>query len=195
MVVPNKVLIIGDAGVGKTVLVNRLKTGEFNPKYIANNKMETYDIEGFKINVFPGQYKYSFNKLIYGNEEYNMLYDRIIIMCDIHSKLSQQNVYNWLKLTRGICHSKTSIVLCINKRDYTSGNELTGEELLRFIGVFDHIYYVSAKINLNIYKILGDCDPKLAHAVAPPQIMIRDTDCEKIYSKIIMNTEENQILQ
>ena len=171
-----KIIIIGDAGVGKTTIINQLTNGEFNPKYIADNKVTTHIIGNFKITIFPGQLKYSFDKLIYGSEEHDIQYDRIVIMCDINSMLSFNNKCEWFKLIRGLCHKNTRIVLCINKCD-VPGTYYTKEwlsdatqkyKMMPFIGKFmsnnyetnsfDSIHYVSAKTKLNIDKILGDND-------------------------------------
>jgi GTPase SAR1 family protein len=167
-----KILIIGDAGVGKTAIVNRIINGEFNPKYIADNKVTTHDVGYFKITLFPRQFKNRFSKLIYDSEEHNIQYDRIIIMCDINNTMSFDNKNEWLKLTRGLCHKNTCIILCINKCDaegeYFSYEWIDNvfkkygfvpfmsESATRSIEAFDGVYYMSAKTNQNIHNILED---------------------------------------
>lgn len=171
-----KILIIGDAGVGKTTIVNRLLNGEFNPKYVADNKVTAHIIGDFKITIFPGQLKYSFDKLIYDNEEHNIQYDRIVIMCDINSMISLDNNREWLKLTCELCHQNTRIVLCINKCDEVG--EYFTKGWTHNIAQKYSVYYVSAKTNLNIYKILGDDDEPVltCKPMAPPEVLISDIE-------------------
>jgi small GTP-binding protein len=197
----NKILIIGDAGVGKTTIVNRLTNGEFNPKYVGDIAVTTHIIGNFKITVFPGSFKYSFDNLIHDKEEHNIQYDRIVIMCDINSTMSFDNNCEWFKLIRGLCHKNTRIVLFINKCDVTGSEYFTKEWVVNVakkykaapfisksmttsMGSFDSVYYASAKTNLNMYKILGDSDePRLkCKPMAPPEVLISDVDRERINS-------------
>ena len=193
------ILVIGDGGVGKATLVNRLVNGEFEPKYVASTGVTTHIIGNFKITVFPGQYRYSFDKMIYDNEEYNIQYDRIVVMCDINSQLSFNNAFEWVKLTRGLCHKNTRIVILSNKCE-VDGKYFSNEWIanaakkykdLSFLSKwktekltqFDRMYYTSAKTNLNIYTILGDSDePGLKlEPKAPSEVLISDTDHDRIY--------------
>jgi GTPase SAR1 family protein len=201
MVFTKKVIILGDGGVGKTVTVNRLETGEFDPRYVASHKITSHIIrDTYKVNIFPGQYKYSFDKLICNNEDTK--YDRVVIMCDINNTLSFKNAFDWLDLASDISHETTEIVLCINKydgsckspitpdlingngEDHKFLNTISGNMLDDMFEAFDFVYYVSAKTNLNINKILGNNDTdEIMAAVAPPEVMITDADRERIFGK------------
>lgn len=138
--------------------------------------------------------KYSFDKLIYDSEEHNIQYDRIVIMCDINSMISFDNKCDWFKRTHGLCHKNTRFVLCINKCD-TSGEYFTKEwmsdvarkyKVVPFISKFmtnslksfNSVHYVSAKTNLNIYKILGDDDEPVltCKPMAPPEVLISNIE-------------------
>ena len=195
------ILVIGDGGVGKTTLVNRLINGKFEPKYVASTEVTTHIIGNCKITVFPGQYKYSFDRLITDNEEYNIPYDRIVVMCDINSQLSFNNKYYWFKQIRGLCHKNTKIVACMNKCDELNGLGLIPEEEAKrifskynvregmftkdMLAIFDYSYYVSAKTNLNIDKILGDYEIKVENPTESV-VMLNKADRDRIYG----NTSE-----
>jgi small GTP-binding protein len=152
----NKILIIGDSGVGKTSVVNCLRNVEFIYEHVADVGMVTYIInDNFKITVFPGQSKHNFNKLIQDEK-----YDRIVVMCDLISKNSFENAYDeWRKLAYNLCHSGTSVVLCINKMDiYDPLNVRVVLCVANLVAtkLFNNLFFVSAKKNLNIDKILED---------------------------------------
>jgi len=195
------ILVIGDSGVGKTNLVNRLINDKFEPEYVASTGVTTHVIGNCKITVFPGRYRYRFDKMIYDNEEYNIIYDRIIIVCDMNSTLSFNNKYYWLKQIRGLCHKNTKIVACMNKCDELNWRRLIPEEEAKrifskysvregmftkdMLAIFDYSYYVSAKTNLNIDKILGDDEIKVENPTESV-VMLNKADRDRIYG----NTSE-----
>ena len=101
-----KILILGDGGVGKTSLINNYLFNTFEEKYIPtynninilqNNKYIFYD--------YPGQEKYS-------THDINLSYiDICIIMYDITNKLSYKNIEFWKQKVQNLCDDIPTIIV------------------------------------------------------------------------------------
>ena len=113
------VLVVGDGGVGKTTLINRLKGESFSPKYsptssyditeIINHNMQTkfvfYDI--------AGQEKYeNYIESIIRNTTIHF----VIYMFDATSKLSHRSLNSWMNKISNLCSTIPYTILC-NKID------------------------------------------------------------------------------
>lgn len=114
-----KVIIIGDAGVGKTTFVRRHHTGDFNKYYVSTMSVEVtplvFNTSVGTVVLFTwdcsGQEK--FNKYLPG---YFAEAEAAIIMFDIEYPISYKNVEYWVKTIRN-SHPNIPIVLCGNKVD------------------------------------------------------------------------------
>lgn len=114
-----KLVLVGDAGVGKTVFMTRHLTGEFEKKYVATVGAEVHPIEFnttsgktiFKVWDTAGQEKYAGLR-----ESYYKDADCAIIMFDLTSRISYKNVKNWERDIREI-RPDIHIVLVGNKAD------------------------------------------------------------------------------
>ena len=126
--------IYGDGGVGKTTWVNRWVTGNFNPKYIIDDEVKTYNLHfpkiynglssfDVEINVMPGTYKFV--------KPYQPRADATIIMFDLSNKKSFKNVEYWKKYSSGIT------VICGNKFDTNYNPE--------YIKLTDETFFISSK--------------------------------------------------
>lgn len=119
MVSTFKLVLAGDAGVGKTVYTKRFLTGEFEKKYVATVGAEVHPIDFnttsgkivFNIWDTAGQEKYAGLR-----ENYYKDADAAIIMFDVTSRISYKNVANWYHDIRAI-RPDIPIVIVGNKCD------------------------------------------------------------------------------
>ena len=94
---PKHILVLGDAGVGKTEYIKKLlNKGKFEPRYIPTGKFTiTSGYDTFKggpivCYEWPGQVKH-------GDITFPEKVDEIVFMYDCTSKLSYWNVKDWQK--------------------------------------------------------------------------------------------------
>lgn len=148
-----KLIIVGDGAVGKTTLVRRHRTGEFEKKYIPT----------LGVDVHPLQFNTNFGPIIFnvwdtaGQEKFGGLRDGYyiqgacaIIMFDVTSRITYKNVPNWYRDIDRICE-KIPIVLVGNKVDVTD-RQVKARNIQfhrkRNLQYFD----VSARTNYNFEK-------------------------------------------
>jgi len=114
-----KLVLVGDGGVGKTTLVKRHLTGEFEKKYIPTLGVEVHPLP-FDTNVG----RLTFNVWdTAGQEKFGGLRDGYyiqgqcaIIMFDVTSRITYKNVPNWHRDIVRVCEN-IPIVLVGNKVD------------------------------------------------------------------------------
>merc|ERR1712137_140782 len=120
MAIPEfKLVLVGDGGVGKTTLVKRHLTGEFEKKYIPTLGVEVHPLK-FTTNCGP----LTFNVWdTAGQEKFGGLRDGYyvqgqcaIIMFDVTSRITYKNVPNWHRDIVRVCEN-IPIVLVGNKVD------------------------------------------------------------------------------
>jgi GTP-binding nuclear protein Ran len=114
-----KLVLVGDGGVGKTTFVKRHLTGEFEKKYIATLGVEVHPMPFF---TSKGQILFNVWDTA-GQEKLGGLRDGYyigghcgIIMFDVCSRITYQNVPKWYKDLVRVCES-IPIVLVGNKVD------------------------------------------------------------------------------
>jgi GTP-binding nuclear protein Ran len=141
-----KVVIIGDHGAGKTTLIERLRSGHFETKYIATRGIKvsplTYLISSknnlFKVTLHMAE-----------GENYQAS-DGAIVLFDMTSRRSYKSVESYVQGYRHMC-PHAPLVIVGNKVDCQEQQVLAREILLpRRIGV--DCYLVSAKCYSNSEK-------------------------------------------
>ena len=106
-----KLLIVGDAGVGKTTFIKKLIEGEFEPIYTPTIGVDSGIIfESFVISDFSGQTKSEMVSDEYRGGNY------AIVMCDFTSRKTLENVSFWISRIKDMCGG-IPIILCANKYD------------------------------------------------------------------------------
>jgi len=153
-----KIVLIGDGGVGKTAYVKRLRTGEFEKRYIPTMGVEVHPFT-YKTN----RYNRTFNFWdCAGQEKYGGLQEGywlgangFIVMFDVTNRISWKNVPEYINKIR-IDHPTTLIIICGNKIDLTSnGNNVPLRVIRRFCNMKNCEYYdISAKSCYNYEKPL-----------------------------------------
>mmetsp|Transcript_86599 Transcript_86599/g.136652 ORF Transcript_86599/g.136652 Transcript_86599/m.136652 type:complete len:210 (+) Transcript_86599:60-689(+) len=112
-----KLVLVGDGGVGKTTLVKRHLTGEFEKKYIPTLGVEVHPLK-FCTNCGP----FTFNVWeTFAHERsfrdgYYIQAQCAIIMFDVTSRITYKNVPNWHRDIVRVCEN-IPIVLVGNKVD------------------------------------------------------------------------------
>jgi GTP-binding nuclear protein Ran len=176
-----KILVVGDAGVGKTTFIHRHKTGEFEKKYNTTNLVDVRCLNfntnkgevNFTICDMGGQDKFDETKNAYGAG-----CDGAIIMFDVTSKVSYNNVLEHYNFVNKYCKDD-SIVLCGNKVECKDRKVKPSD--ITFHRSHQLQYYdISAKSNYNfekpflflIRKFLGeDTNFMESSALAPPEVI------------------------
>jgi len=114
-----KLVLVGDGGVGKTTLVKRHLTGEFEKKYIPTLGVEVHPLK-FTTNCGPlvfnvwdtaGQEKFGGLR-----DGYYISGQSAVIMFDVTSRITYKNVPNWHRDIVRVCEN-IPIVLVGNKVD------------------------------------------------------------------------------
>ena len=115
-----KIILVGDGGVGKTTLIKRLRTGEFEKKYIPTLGVEVYPL---KFNTNYGEITFNVwdtagqEKFMGLKDGYYFLAQGALIMFDVTNRTSYRNVENWYTDVTKVCGEQIPIVLCGNKVD------------------------------------------------------------------------------
>lgn len=114
-----KLVLVGDGGVGKTTLVKRHLTGEFEKKYIPTLGVDVHPLKFFTncgvvcFNVWDTAGQEKFGGL---RDGYYIQGECAIIMFDVTSRITYKNVPEWYKDITRVCES-IPIVLVGNKVD------------------------------------------------------------------------------
>lgn len=115
--ITRKVILVGDAGVGKTTFIKRHRTGEFEKRYIATIAAEVHKLKFHTNNgtiVFDLWDCAGDDRFAGLGEGYYTGADAAIIMFDVTNKNSYKNLDKWyqsIKKKRGYI----PIVICGNK--------------------------------------------------------------------------------
>lgn len=154
---PFKIVLIGDAGSGKTNFVNRIAKGTFENKYIStfgfNCSLKALDTTKGNITLdiwdTAGQDKSSTQR-----ESYYVGADAAIIFFDLTSTSSFKNVDFWKK-TLGRVVPNIPIILCGNKHDL-GYFKVKPNQIRDYLNVNLDINYfeASAKNNYNLDEML-----------------------------------------
>ena len=115
-----KIIFVGDPGVGKTTIISRIMDNPFNEAYEPSigvdfmSKTITYKGQSTKLQMWDtaGQEKYK--GLI---PSYVRNSSIVFLIYDVSTKTSFDNIPNWINFIRNI--ETTTLVLCGNKIDIT----------------------------------------------------------------------------
>jgi GTP-binding nuclear protein Ran len=147
-----KIVLLGDGGCGKTTLMRRFETGEFEKRYIATLGVEVTPLI-FKTN--RGIIKYSIwdtagqEKFGGLKSDYYQCADLAIIFFDVTSRITLKNVRQWEREFKTVCPN-APIIFVGNKADIIDRKVKREEIQSRFIGQW--YFDISAKSNYNFDK-------------------------------------------
>ena len=148
-----KLVLIGDGGVGKTTYVKRHLTGEFEKKYIATLGVEVHPMP---FHTSKGLIKFNVWDTA-GQEKLGGLRDGYyigghcgIIMFDVCSRITYQNVPKWYKDLVRVCEN-IPIVLVGNKVD-VKDRKVKAKQIVFHRKKNLQYYDISAKSNYQFEK-------------------------------------------
>lgn len=146
----SKIIILGDAGVGKTTLLHRISSGDFLHQYIPTLGLELFPLPFHtnkgKIILDVWDIGSNFNDIeyLYGVQGVQ----GVIIMCDVSEKSTYNNLEHWHSLVKDL---NVPIVVCGNKVDVKDRKVLPRDITFhREKGV--QYYDISVKSNYNYDK-------------------------------------------
>jgi len=146
----HKVIFVGDAGTGKTSIINRIIDNPFNETYEVSigidfmSKNIRFRGQNIKIQIWDSAGQEKYKGLI---PSYVRNSSIVFIVYDISNRTSFDNVANWISFVQNI--EKTTIILCGNKSDLNREvDKKDVEELCQKEGLL--FFECSAKTNDNI---------------------------------------------
>ena len=173
-----KIIFVGDAGVGKTTIISRIMDNPFSEAYEPSigvdfmSKKINYQGQSIKLQIWDtaGQEKYK--GLI---PSYVRNSSIVFLVYDIEQKTSFDNIPKWINFIKSI--ENTTLVLCGNKIDLENrqvkkeeGEELAKKENIAF-------FEVSAKTEENIknmfYNVVAEL-PAFAEKNANKENLIKE---------------------
>ena len=178
----HKIIFVGDAGVGKTSIINRIVDNPFNEAYEMSigvdfmSKNLRYKGQNIKLQLWDSAGQEKYKGLI---PSYVRNSSIVFVVYDISSKTSFKNVSSWITFIRSI--ENTTLVLCGNKIDLTTREveECEGEEFAQKEGI--SFFEVSAKTDENIkfmfYSVIADL-PTFAEGATNKENLIKELQQE-----------------
>ncbi|XP_028616580.1 GTP-binding nuclear protein Ran-like [Grammomys surdaster] len=178
-----KLVLVGNGGTGKTMILKRHLTGEFEKKYVATQGVEVHPLVfhtnrgPIKFNVWDTAGQEKFGGL---RDGYYIQAQCAIIIFDVTSIVSYKNVPNCHRDLVRVCEN-IPIVLCGNKVDIKD-REVKAKSIVFHRKKNLQYYDISAKSNYNIEKPFLWLARKLIRepnlefvpmpALAPPVVMV-----------------------
>lgn len=181
-VIRHKIIFVGDAGVGKTSIINRIVDNPFNETYEMSigvdfmSKNLRYRGQNIKLHLWDSAGQEKYKGLI---PSYVRNSSIVFVVYDISSKESFKNVPSWISFIKSI--ESTTIVLCGNKTDLTT-REVEKSEGKKFAEKEGFPFFeVSAKTNDNIkfmfYSVVADL-PTFAEGAQNKDNLIKELQQE-----------------
>ena len=106
-----KIVIFGDAGVGKTNFINKYMDTQFEIRYIYTGKIKKFVKENKIIYDFPGQVKFG----NYGSDTLKNI-SLCIVMYEANNNFSYKSVKFWIDKIKSYSNNPEIIIVC-NKID------------------------------------------------------------------------------
>ena len=178
----HKIIFVGDAGVGKTSIINRIADNPFNESYEMSigvdfmSKNLRYHSQNIKLQIWDSAGQEKYKGLI---PSYVRNSSIVFVVYDISSKNSFNNVPSWISFIKSI--EKTTIILCGNKIDLTTREvqKNDGEKYAEKEGI--SFFEVSAKTNENVklmfYTAIADL-PTFTEGTTNKESLIKELQQE-----------------
>merc|ERR1712228_488572 len=151
-----KMVLVGDSGVGKSCLLKRFASNDWDPKFISTIGV---DFEIMTLSLLNKQIRLQIWDTA-GQERFHNIttsYYRgahcIMIVYDVTSQESFKNVRKWIEAVRTYANTDVSILLLGNKSDLKNKREIKWDSALQYAeSVGCELMESSAKTNVNVEK-------------------------------------------
>ena len=191
----HKIIFVGDAGVGKTSIINRIVDNPFNEAYEMSigvdfmSKNLRYKGQNIKLQLWDSAGQEKYKGLI---PSYVRNSSIVFIVYDISSKASFNNVPSWITFIKSI--ENTTLILCGNKIDLTTREveKSEGEQFAQKEGI--SFFEVSAKTDENIkfmfYSVIADL-PTFSEGATNKENLIKELQQENGVENIVNNAQNS----
>ena len=160
-VTKHKIIFVGDAGVGKTSIINRIVDNPFKDTYEMSigvdfmSKNLNYKGQNIKLLLWDSAGQEKYKGLI---PSYVRNSSIVFVVYDISSKTSFNNVSSWITFIKSI--ENTRLVLCGNKIDLTTREveKSEGEQFAQKEGIsfFEVCAETGENIKFMFYSVVAD---------------------------------------
>ena len=171
-----KLLLLGDAGVGKTSLLNQFVNREFTAQYKAtigsDFSSKQIDVDGHYVTLqiwdTAGQEQYRSLGRAYYRSAVGIL---LVFSYDNHT--SFESLERWLTDVKSLCHPHARILLIGSKSDLVEERKITRSEIDSFVKSFDlEFMESSAKDNINVEEAFFKLSRDVLNAVQLNEIQL-----------------------
>ena len=193
----HKIIFVGDAGVGKTSIINRIVDNPFSEAYEMSigvdfmSKNLRFHGQNLKLQIWDSAGQEKYRGLI---PSYIRNSSIVFVVYDVTSKTSFNNIPSWISFIKSI--ENTTIVLCGNKIDLTTREvqQNEGEQFAKKEGI--SFFEVSAKTNQNIklmfYTAVSDL-PTFGEGATSKENLIKELQEENGVENIQEGNDANSL--
>lgn len=177
-----KFILVGNAGVGKTSIINRLSRNEFDPDVTTTVGVDyvehplSVNGEDFKLIIWDtaGQEKY-FSII----KNYFRKSVGVIIVYDIENRSSYEKIPYWLNAVKTEANPGCVGILVGNKTDKSATREVSREEAEKYAAENDILYIeTSALTNENVKEAFEKVTEKICQKIQSGEI-VQETNFDK----------------
>jgi len=166
-----RIVLLGEATVGKTSLLRRYTENVFNEEYkqtigttFATKDVETGDTEGgvrqVRLSIWDMGGQSTYREL---RRQYMKGASAAIIVYDVTKPETFMAMNNWFESFREVC-PEAPVIICANKIDLTDRRMVPQEPGLMLRSWFQAEYYeTSAKTGTAVADVFSKCAEKLLH--------------------------------
>lgn len=163
----SKVLVVGDAGSGKSSLVMRYCDDIFNDSYYNTIgvdfkiKIKKINNKNIKLNIWDTAGQEKFRSLI---SSYYRNVDIILFVFDLTNKQSFRNIEYWYEEIKSTLKSHNRLYLVGTKNDYKNEIYIDNNDIIELSKKYNMKYFdTSSKKNYNINNLFDDIFNEIYH--------------------------------
>ena len=172
-----KFILLGDTGVGKSCIVEQLRGGAFTESHDATigvtftNQLLHFGSNEITLQIWDTAGQEIFRSI---TRSYFRDSNCALIVYDLTSVSSFQNVESWLSDVREYCPPTCSIVLVGNKDDLVNQRQISPDTIQQFVekNKLDDSYETSALTGHNVRQLFEESAMLVySHAINSPKVM------------------------
>ena len=152
-----KLVIVGDADVGKTCIANRYSTGQFDPNTATTigaaciEKEVTFDGQQYLLSMWDTAGQETYRNLV---PMYFRNAEIAFVVIDVTNPKTAKSVGFWMQSLNENCQQKPIILLAANKCDLESERKIDIEDIQKISSEYELPFFeTSAKTGFGIAKL------------------------------------------